>query len=294
MSGVVVRRYRAEDWDAVAQICVESGLGGQLEQYFCDGPAFARLWLRPYLRSDPESCFVAEIGGEVVGYLVGKVRAPAGRFALAAIGPAFAILRNFLTGKYRHHPPSKQFVRYLWLRAWREIPRRHQNAAEFHFNVRESAQGDPEIGPKLMRAFFDHALGLGVTTLNIQVFLREGLRTHRFYARLGMRLVDLCACTMFSEPALAATYAIPIPTGDLFAGRARVPKLIAVSPRPLAKQVISADEVVSTMPAQPASHTLYLPIAHPASPYAVAFALRERTRFRNNERTWPGTVAEEN
>lgn len=294
MCGLVVRRYRVSDWDVVARICIESGLGGQLPKYFCDGPAFARLWLLPYLKSDPESCFVAEVDGEVVGYLVGKVRAPAWRFALAALGPALAILGKSLIGQYRLHAPSKQFVRYLFLRAWREIPRRLPGAAEFHFNVRESAQGDPELGPKLMRAFFDHALGLGVTTLNIQVFLREGLRPHRFYARLGMRLVELCPCTLFSEPAMAATYAIPIPTGDLFAGRARVPRLVAVSPRPLAKQVIPADDIVATMPTEPFPGTLYLPISAPESPYAIAFALRNQARIGNNERTWPRTVAEEN
>lgn len=294
MSGVTVRRYRNSDWQAVAQICIKSGLGGQLSHYFCDGPAFARLWLLPYLKPDPESCFVAEVDGQVVGYLVGKARTPAWRFGLAALGPALTILGNSLTGKYRHHAPSTQFVRYLWFRAWREIPRRLKGAAEFHFNVRESVQGDPELGPKLMRAFFDHALGLGVTTLNIQVFLREGLRPHRFYARLGMRLVDLCPCTLFREPALAATYAIPIPTGDLFAGRTRVPRLVAVSPSSIVRQVITADGVVPAMPANPAPDTLYLPIPQPDSPYAVAFALRERARIRNNERTWPGTAAEEN
>lgn len=294
MSGVIVRRYRESDWDAVSQICIESGLGGQLRNYFCDGPAFARLWLLPYLKADSDSCFVAEVDGQVVGYLVGKAHAPSWRFALSALGPALAIVRNSLTGKYKHHAPSTQFVRYLWFRAWREIPRRLKGAAEFHFNVRESAQGDPELGPKLMRAFFDHALGLGVTTLNIQVFLREGLRPHRFYARLGMRLVDLCPCTLFREPALAATYAIPIPTGDLFAGRTRVPRLVAISPRPLAEQVIAADDVVGTMPDEPVPGTCYLPIAQPDSPYAVAFALRHRACIGNNERTWPGTVADAN
>lgn len=285
MSDIEIRPYSHLDWEAVSQVCIESGLGGQLSHYFCDGEAFARLWLLPYLKTEPQSCWVAVVNGEVVGYLVGRVHTPIWRLAWAALGPAVSLCLRGARGRYRHHPPSLHFVSYIALRAWREIPRRVKGGAEFHFNVRPYGQEGPRLGPQLMRALFDHALASGVSTLNIQVFLREGLRPHRFYARLGMKLVDLCPCTVFREPALAASYQIAIPRGDLFAARTQVPKLVAISDRPLCPQVIPADETLVSPPIAAWPNTVFLPIKDPDSPYAVAFALREGVRTSNNNST---------
>jgi acyl carrier protein len=63
---VVVRSYREADRDALARICVEGSSWGALSDL---APLF---FLHQYL-TDPPSCFVAELEGEIVGYWVGTL-----------------------------------------------------------------------------------------------------------------------------------------------------------------------------------------------------------------------------
>jgi len=65
----LVRKYRPEDRDAVRWICCQTGmLGHPIDPVFQDRELFADYLTSYYTDMEPESCFVVEHRGKVVGY----------------------------------------------------------------------------------------------------------------------------------------------------------------------------------------------------------------------------------
>ena len=206
----MIRPYRPADRADVERICMESGLRGHLDDYFCDRELFAKIWLGPFLQNESDTCWVDEENGNVVGYLVSAVKPGYKGRALRVLAPlALTMLGRWLTGKYRHHPPSGRFVQWFLLRSWREAPR--GEASNFHFNVDPSYRGSERIGDDLMNAYFDHLRSQGVDRFQIHVFASAGKRDLQFYLNLGFRIADLRRCTVFSEPTLVVALAREVP-----------------------------------------------------------------------------------
>ncbi len=69
---VHVRPYEARDRAAVRQICADTADAGQpVESFFPDREVFADLLTNYYTQFEPQSTFIADNDGEVVGYLTG-------------------------------------------------------------------------------------------------------------------------------------------------------------------------------------------------------------------------------
>jgi hypothetical protein len=83
-----IRPYRAEDRARVREIAYATGYMGESPAwYWRDAESFAEIWTGWYTDHEPESTFVADDGGDVVGYLAGCVdtaRAPSPREASCA------------------------------------------------------------------------------------------------------------------------------------------------------------------------------------------------------------------
>ena len=109
---------------------------------------FRERWLGRYLASEPEACFLARAGGEVVGYLAGTLENAAGNPRFADIGyfQAFAA----------------QCARY---------------PAHLHINLAPAWRG------RLIDAFAELARAQGVAGLH--VVTSEGARNVTFYQRCG-------------------------------------------------------------------------------------------------------------
>lgn len=207
----MIRPFQPADEPAVRRICIETGLKGQLEQLFCDREAFADLWLNPFLRAPKPVAWVAERDGAVVGYLVGHLGHSSMLPKLSrALPTLFKVTGRALVGPYAHHPPSLGFVRWLWFRAWREVPRMPKQLPTFHFNLATEAR-DGRLGDELMAAFFAAASAQGHQEFSIQVFVRPGKRDLKFYDRLGCRLLDVKPTTVLKEPACFASLVRKIP-----------------------------------------------------------------------------------
>jgi ribosomal protein S18 acetylase RimI-like enzyme len=77
---VAIRAYRVADRAAVRAIAHRAGyMGEAADWYWRDATSFANVWTGYYTDREPESAFVAERAGAVVGYLLGCVdsmRAP--------------------------------------------------------------------------------------------------------------------------------------------------------------------------------------------------------------------------
>ena len=73
MSGLVIRKYKSEDRQRVRQIACDTAFMGNPAEIFFNGREFIADFLTLYFTDyEPESCFVAEKDGRVIGYLIGS------------------------------------------------------------------------------------------------------------------------------------------------------------------------------------------------------------------------------
>lgn len=212
----MVRLYKPTDRAAVERICIQSGLKGRLENYFCDKELFANLWLSPFLDGEPESCWVAEKDGEIVGYLVASIKKGFRRKAFLAVLPhIFHLIRNCLNGKYQHHRPSAEFSKWLLFRCWREVPPCPKDSSNFHFNVTGDSRGATRIGDELMNVYFAALRDLGKETFYVHIFGMPGKRDLQFYRRIAFKVLGVKRCSLFKEPSVVASLQRKVPANDL-------------------------------------------------------------------------------
>lgn len=68
-----VRRFIESDRQAVRDICRATAFRNRgHKSFFEDGEIFADYWVEPYLKAEPDLCYVVEKSGRVVGYLLGS------------------------------------------------------------------------------------------------------------------------------------------------------------------------------------------------------------------------------
>ena len=142
-----IRTYRAGDRRGIAAIIAATALRGRpLSAFFEDETVLLKLFMDYYLRYEPESCFVAEREGRVVGYIMGcKDTRRYLRLVLLRYGPQLLtrVLARVLTGRYRRIDT----YRTLWwalTRGWREVPEAdlRQFPAHAHLGVAAELQRD--------------------------------------------------------------------------------------------------------------------------------------------------------
>jgi ribosomal protein S18 acetylase RimI-like enzyme len=238
---MTIRNYRPEDRAQVEKICADTGLRGHLDQLFCDRELFAKIWLAPYLENEPENCFVAEDEGQVVGYIVSALDPQFPKRALRALAPHLAtMLRNTLGGRYRRHPESHQFVRWLLLRSWREKPGEPRNSTHLHFNVAEGYRNG-ELGLDLLATYFRQIRERGFKQFHAVVWAGSGAREIDRYLRLGFEPYSISPTTVLPEPIFFTCLTRDVPEGDRMARR-RLP-----DPPPLSI-VIPAHNESETLP----------------------------------------------
>lgn len=169
----VIRAYERRDRAAIREICRQAA-SAQPDPLFHEDPELAPLLLTDYyLAEEPDCCFVAEIDGRVVGYIVGckdtdaYVRATRRRILPRL---ALRIAGRILTLRYRR----RATYRALWfhLRAQlppgrldRLAPPRGDYPAHSHFNVASAHRGQG-IGSALSRALHDHLRAVGIKGLH--------------------------------------------------------------------------------------------------------------------------------
>jgi len=72
MEDIVIRKYKKEDRQAVRDIAWETAfMGKPAGIFFSDREIFADFLTLYFTDYEPESCFVAESRGDVIGYLIG-------------------------------------------------------------------------------------------------------------------------------------------------------------------------------------------------------------------------------
>ena len=165
-----VRPYRAEDRAAVRRIAFETGyMGKPIDWMWREPESFADLITTYYTDREPESSWVAEMDGRVVGYLQGCVRS---RDSLGAVSAAAR--RILLRGALFRPGVAGVFWRsFADLIRDREAPEEAlldaRWPAHLHINLLPEARGQG-AGAALVRSWFDHLRAGGSAGVHLGMF----------------------------------------------------------------------------------------------------------------------------
>jgi len=174
----IVRHFEEKDREVVRTICRQTGQkGNPASVFFEDEEVITMLYADYYMDYEPESCFVAEVNGRVVGYELGCKDTRKKRLVLMTKIYPRVCLRIFwklLTLQYR----KTDTYRTLWWvisKGWREalpVPL-DKYPGHAHSNI-EAAYRDYGLGQRLSQTMYEHMLEQGVKGTHCIIREEEG------------------------------------------------------------------------------------------------------------------------
>ena len=186
--GFVVRKFDSRDRDAVRFLCCETGfLGKPVDPVFEDRELFADYLTSYYTDVEPESCFVMEQNGRIVGYLLGS-RRPFRQQIYSFVQNILLFLRGM--SRYpSYNRATRDFIGWILRNSWREVPAAPRRTAHFHFNVLPEAQGAARTSV-MMNAYFDYLREKGEKAVFGQMVTFESRRGAKVLERYGFRVIE--------------------------------------------------------------------------------------------------------
>ena len=196
-SRIQVRPYRTDDLEAVRRICADTGFLGQpIDRLFEDRELFADYLTGYYTRFEPDALLVCELNGEVRGYLMGCRR--------PLLKQSYQLLANLVVATkalYRclrrpYNRASRDFMRWILINSWREVPVTPRNTPHFHMNVLADARS-VRTTRALIRTFLDFLRLHGCRAVYGQMNTYSGRRTVSLFKRYGFRVMDRVEVTKY-------------------------------------------------------------------------------------------------
>lgn len=183
-----IRKYELKDRDSVRDLCCDTGfLGNPIDPVFGDRDLFADIHTRYYLEREPESAFVVEARGRVVGYILGcKNSRDFRRYFILRTLPRTALK---LAWRYftKYNQKERRYARWLLLRSLRETPSMPKDSAHLHIDLKEECRSR-HTGRKLLEEFFNYLRENKVKRVYGGVFSFEKRRKPDLYERLLQRI----------------------------------------------------------------------------------------------------------
>ncbi|MFT3901337.1 MAG: GNAT family N-acetyltransferase [Gordonia sp. (in: high G+C Gram-positive bacteria)] len=184
MSKQTIRPYAATDRAELLTLAERAGEGAPTESLWGHSASELDIYLTPYLDEEPESVFVAEVDGKLVGYLVGSLGDGKVDSEDDRMSAVIQQHRLFLI-------PS--VIRFFARAAWDTFRNRgRESAGEFHdpafpahlhINVAPEARGTGLAG-KLVDAFVAHARKAKCPGIYLQTLV-ENERATKFFTKEG-------------------------------------------------------------------------------------------------------------
>lgn len=182
---IIIRNFTPGDKEAVREICGDTAfMGAPVENFFLGRRAFVDLAISYYTDFEPQSFFVAQAGGKIVGYLAGckdtgkykriflwrilpraAVRLIFGAALFRIMNLRFfaAVLKSLIKGELRRPDCFKEFPAHL------------------HINIREEYRKQG-VGLMLMERYLAYLKSEGVKGLHLYSFSPAG---QSFFQKLG-------------------------------------------------------------------------------------------------------------
>lgn len=186
----VTRPYEPRDRATIRRICCETGfLGKPIDEVFGDRDVFADFLTRYYTDVEPESSWVGEKNGQVVGYLLSCKRWNLNRWwgRWNNVRLAFKVGWRFLCGRY--DAKSRKFLAWILSRGWKETPWIPPNAAHFHFNSLKEHR-KMGIARDLVVTLLEDLRRNHVPRVYGQMVTYGHRRSEKLYEYMGWRVVD--------------------------------------------------------------------------------------------------------
>lgn len=179
---ITIRRYRPDDRDAIGRICIRTGDSGKdATGKYSNDEILPYIYAYPYLEYDPDLCLVVDVGGDVVGYILG----------VADVSDFAAWWEqnwtHVIAEKFPDNPHWSTTERALvekglhpenFAPQWRE-----EHPAEFHIDLMDIVQGEG-LGRMLVDQFVALLKDRNVPSLAIGVGARNSGGV-AFYRHLG-------------------------------------------------------------------------------------------------------------
>jgi GNAT superfamily N-acetyltransferase len=184
-----IRKYREKDRKAIRDISVKTSfLGNPIEFFVNDKELIADVLTRFYTDYEPESCFVAILEGEVIGYITGatNVRRMRSIFryrimpAVMKRGLGKKVFMNRNTLKY-FFPTFISFLKGEFSTPDFSV----EYPATLHVNVVEDYRGIG-IGRRLIREYLDYLEQFGISGVH---FRTKSEKAKVFFQKLGFNIL---------------------------------------------------------------------------------------------------------
>jgi ribosomal protein S18 acetylase RimI-like enzyme len=185
-----IRQYKpgGSDQERINDICCDCAfLGEPIDSVFQGREWFSEFMISPYLTLEPEHTWVAEVGNKVVGYLTGAMHPHFGLYrAQLALMSVSRLMWEYLSGRYRDHPRSEQFARFVLTEALPQVPEHPGTAGHFHFNVAKDYRGRG-LGSRMLKEFERALRAAGLRRYYAEV-MSSGAEQEAHFKRLGYRI----------------------------------------------------------------------------------------------------------
>jgi len=179
------------DRTAIRRICCATGFAGaSCEEIFDDQELFADIWTLYYTDYEPQSTFVAETDGRIVGYLLGCIDTR--RFNKTLFTKVIPrILTKALLGRCKIRTKTISYLLRMLISALKgEIfyPPLEIYPAHLHINIEEGYRRQG-IGQSLMESYLAYLKSQGIRGVHLGT-----TSLHKsaipFYEKLGFRIYD--------------------------------------------------------------------------------------------------------
>ena len=183
-----IRKYRKSDRGRVREICADTALlGDPIDPFLPDRELWVDANTKYYTDKEPESCFVAEDRGRVIGYLFGCVDSRRELSYRWRIAPSILgrVLLDILAA--RHLAEIKHLLHWFFTRYKFEMPYMPLHYAHLHINVVRSRRSKG-VGAKLMKTYFEYLKKKRVKGVVAQVFKHGKQRSYQFFLQQGFEV----------------------------------------------------------------------------------------------------------
>lgn len=184
-----IRPYRAGDWAAVYDVCVETGNAGQgVRGRYSTDDLVPDIVAGPYLYLEPEHAYVLDNGERAVGYIIGTASTP--DFVAAYQERWLPRLRaryQPLSGPpvtEEEHRLDAMFHPERWL-----LPELAPHPAHLHINLLADYRGSGH-GRALISTFLASVAAAGAASCYLAV-RQVNVNARRFYEKLGWRPIEV-------------------------------------------------------------------------------------------------------
>jgi hypothetical protein len=194
-----VRKYKSSDRNSVRDICSDTGLlGDPIDPFMPDRKLWADANSSYYTDIEPESLFILEDKGTILGYLFGCVDSRKEMAYRTKIAPKifFRILINILAA--RHLAEIRRLFKWALTKYKLEMPGFPHHYAHLHINLIRDKRAKG-WGSKLMKEYFKYLRKKGVEGVFAQVFRYGPQKSFRFFTSLGMKEFEERSNTLWKD-----------------------------------------------------------------------------------------------